>query len=51
MKRKIKPFRILLIMLFIYNICYCIKLSYQLSYNPDKAAQYEEMMKNDQFKD
>ena len=51
MKRKIKPLRLILIILVIYNICYWIQLSYELSNNPDKAAQYEEMMKNDNFKD
>lgn len=49
--RKIKTLRLLLIIYAIYTLCYWIQLSYELSNDPVKAAQYEEMMKKDQFKD
>ena len=51
MKRKIKPLRLILLLFIVYEIIAIPLYIYEISTNPVKAAQYEEMMKNDQFKD
>lgn len=51
MKRKIKPLRLLLLLFIVYEIIAIPLYIYEISTNPDKAANYIEMMKHDNFKD